>query len=455
MSNIIRLTPPRKNLTGLALFDHVVNTKSGVSVEFDLYMYGGSGGDGVAFSVLDAAEVPNTAGGEGGSLGYARRFATPGLVGGYMGVGFDAFGTFSVSSRKEGHIGGPGFIGDAIAVRGKVAKNSPYLTGLDTPLTFSLDLPNKSNPKQAKQSVRIELSKRGKLNVQIDVNKDGDFADKNETIIRKFNVTRVNGKLPETAFLAFTGATAVATNTHEIGNISVRDERGKRVVGEFRQDRLIVGTKGNDRIKTASGGSTVDGAKGNDRLQGQEASDVLIAGDGKDTLLGAGGDDILVSGLGADKLTSGSGVDRFVFSGRNQAAALSTSRIQRDSVDVITDFLQIQGDRLQLDFDNKIGTTKRNEYPKKLFNAGVQSGKSLESAVKSAFEDPSGTGKKALGANEAVFFEFSRRIYIAVNDGGTSFSAKKDLVANLGKFQENFVPNAFPGGALNVKDFFA
>lgn len=148
-------------------------------------------------------------------------------------------------------------------------------------------------------------------------------------------------------------------------------------------------------------------------------------------------------------------MDRFVFSGRNQAAALSTSRIQGNSVDVITDFFQIQGDRLQLDFDNRIGTTKRNEYPSKLFNAGVQSGKSLEAAAKSAFENPSGTGRKALGANEAVFFEFSRRIYIAVNDSAASFSARKDLVANLGKFQDNFVPNAFPGGELNVKDFFA
>ncbi|MBD2355773.1 hypothetical protein H6G41_14280 [Tolypothrix sp. FACHB-123] len=78
----------------------------------------------------------------------------------------------------------------------------------------------------------------------------------------------------------------------------------------------VTGTSKNDIITTGAGNDTVNGGAGNDRING------------------GAGDDILVGGLGNDTLTGSSGADKFTVNAANQG------------IDVITDFLSSQGDKI-------------------------------------------------------------------------------------------------------------
>ncbi|MBF2079934.1 MAG: hypothetical protein IGR76_15795, partial [Synechococcales cyanobacterium T60_A2020_003] len=99
---LIRLTNAENNASGLVLFTKKVASSKGLKVEFDFYMYGGTGGDGISFMLLDASKgIPSGPGGLGGSLGYANRFEEPGIKGGYLGVGFDTFGNWSNPRPKN------------------------------------------------------------------------------------------------------------------------------------------------------------------------------------------------------------------------------------------------------------------------------------------------------------------------------------------------------------------
>ena len=59
------------------------------------------GADGISFFLIDGTATPTKAGGFGGSLGYAQNTSPPaptipGIVGGYLGVGLDEFGNYSL-----------------------------------------------------------------------------------------------------------------------------------------------------------------------------------------------------------------------------------------------------------------------------------------------------------------------------------------------------------------------
>ncbi|MCH7628707.1 MAG: M10 family metallopeptidase C-terminal domain-containing protein [Proteobacteria bacterium] len=90
------------------------------------------------------------------------------------------------------------------------------------------------------------------------------------------------------------------------------------------------------RIENAIAGS------GDDRLRGSGADNRLDGGAGDDRLFGAGGADVLVGGAGRDVLHGGKGGDTFVF-GQGDLAG-RTAR----SADVILDFTNAQGDRIDL-----------------------------------------------------------------------------------------------------------
>ena len=79
--------------------------------------------------------IPTTVGQNGGSLGYAQGCnGVPGIAGGYVGLGFDEFGNFSNPADPTGcHVGGPGFIGNTIALRGTEASGYAYLGGYNYP----------------------------------------------------------------------------------------------------------------------------------------------------------------------------------------------------------------------------------------------------------------------------------------------------------------------------------
>ena len=107
---VLRLTTNQNNQNGYVYIDVPFPSKYGIKVEFEYFMFGGTGADGLTVFLFDA-EVSNFApGGFGGSLGYAPRDDVSGLTGAYLGLGFDAFGNFgNASEGKEGGFFGGDF----------------------------------------------------------------------------------------------------------------------------------------------------------------------------------------------------------------------------------------------------------------------------------------------------------------------------------------------------------
>jgi Ca2+-binding RTX toxin-like protein len=446
---ILRLTNAVENQATFVLYTKPISSSNGLSISFDLFSYGGNGGDGISFFFVDGSKSPSTAGGFGGSLGYAPivtpEAQRPGLVGGYLGIGFDEFGNFS--SPTEGRVGGPGESPDSIAVRGSESTNYKFLAGAELP--DGLDLPGSgATAEDARKRAQIQLSQTGLLTVRIDLNNDGDFNDANEVPINSLNViAQGNGALPATFKFGFAASTGDNTNIHEVGNFDVQTFNGVPIPGVFTDDLLLVGSIGEDDLTGGTGDDTLSGGDGDDDLSGGGGDDSLSGGGGSDVLVGSGGNDVLVgggggdtlnggagndylySGLGSDRMRGGTGKDYFVYQGGTQRRALRLSTL-RGGRDRIFDFNQRQGDRLLLDFDRDLDTRNR---PKRFFNAGRQRAKGLLGAVKAAYADKNfkQTGDQALRSNQAVVFKFGSRSYLSVNDNQAGFSSANDLLIDV------------------------
>lgn len=202
---------------------------------------------------------------------------------------------------------------------------------------------------------------------------------------------------------------------------------------------------------TAPGGGTSGGGSlgSNPSGGGTPGSNTFTGTSGNDTLVGNASNNVLIGNLGADTITGGAGADRFVCAGASQQAAFSQSRV--GSVDRITDFNAIEGDRFQLDYDNNLGTV---QLPRAVFNAGRKTGDNLTAAAQSAFRDKNQNvaGNQALQASEAVFFQWGTRTYVAVNNGAAGFS-NGDLLVNVTGIR--MAGQDATGGRLNIANYFA
>ncbi|MCU0548718.1 MAG: FG-GAP-like repeat-containing protein [Leptolyngbya sp. Prado105] len=221
-SGALRLTNNSQAQGSFVIYDQPINSASGLSVQFDLYAYGGDGADGISFFLIDGAAEPTTAGAVGGSLGYSsdstRTPAAPGIKGGYLGIGFDEFGNFSVNGFGAG---GTGFSPQTIAVRGKESLNYQFLTNAKLSGTNTIDV-DTSVRSEARRRVGIDLSPNGNLSVSFDVNGNGTL-EANEELINDFNITQSdrNGALPSTFKFGFAASTGSVTNFHEVNNLAI------------------------------------------------------------------------------------------------------------------------------------------------------------------------------------------------------------------------------------------
>ncbi|MGV0026371.1 hypothetical protein [Phormidesmis priestleyi] len=217
----LRLTSAGQNQSSFVIFNDPLISNQGLSITFDFFSYGGTGADGFSFFLIDGNQSPTTAGADGGALGYGSRGSSnPGLLGGYLGVGFDEFGNFS--NPADNSIGGPGVTPDSIAVRGSQASGYKFLTGSGT-LPTGLDVAGTSRT-AARRTARIDISPTGILKVQVDFNGDGDFLDNSEspTALQGYDVAANNvGALPANFKFGFSAATGGSTNIHEIRNLSI------------------------------------------------------------------------------------------------------------------------------------------------------------------------------------------------------------------------------------------
>jgi hypothetical protein len=228
-SGALRLTNAVANSSGFTLYNTPISTAGGLSIVFDYATYGGDGADGFSFFLVDGATSPTTPGGSGAGLGYAPRSAlggapAPGIVGGYLGIGFDEFGNFSNFNETTGvpDDGAETAQPDTVAVRGS-AGNLYNILGRSAALTAGVDVPTATTRTAATRKVLINLSTEGDLDVFIDLNNDGDFADAQEAVLTGLvtdTVAKAN-PVPTTVKFGFAGSTGGFTNIHEIRNLTV------------------------------------------------------------------------------------------------------------------------------------------------------------------------------------------------------------------------------------------
>lgn len=239
----LRLTNATLNQAAFVLYNTPIQSDAGLRITFDMFQYGGTtsnpaipaGADGLNFFLIDGAtQVPDVprAGAFGGSLGYAQKntpTVVPGIAGGYLGIGFDAFGNYSRATEgRNGGVPGAGQLPDTVTVRGSEATQYAYLTSTGT-LPFSLDVPAPQGGTRANslRRVQVDLDPTGLLSVAMDLNGNNIFTDPGEALISNFNIRSGaagidNGVIPSTFKLGFAAGTGDSTNIHEIRNLTVQ-----------------------------------------------------------------------------------------------------------------------------------------------------------------------------------------------------------------------------------------
>ncbi len=217
---------------GAVIYNQNLFAKSGVSIEFEYYQYGGTEingakGDGLSFFLIDGATATPTVGAFGGSLGYAQRnvageTATAGAAGGYLGIGFDSFGNFATNT--EGRVGGSATASpDSVTIRGSATTDYKFLTTSGT-INGGIDNADPAATRaNSGRKVQITLEGDGKLSVKFDFNKDGDFDDAGETVIDKYETITAGGNsvLPDTLKFGFAASTGLASNFHELSALKI------------------------------------------------------------------------------------------------------------------------------------------------------------------------------------------------------------------------------------------
>jgi gliding motility-associated-like protein len=237
----LRLTSNSRNQKGYIYSNTVFPFTQGLTVQFEYYIYGGTGADGISFFLFDATADPFNIGGFGGSLGYAQITTTdpisPGVSKGYMAVGLDEFGNFS--NPSEGRQGGPGQIAGSVTLRGKgdgaalTAGNYSFLTSTNTnTLGFNLvgDLNNRQPDSTSVgfRRVLIDLSPNpnGGYNITVRITRGGPTLV-TTTVINNFYYPEV---APSNLKYGLASSTGDQTNFHEIRNVLIDSKAANTLV---------------------------------------------------------------------------------------------------------------------------------------------------------------------------------------------------------------------------------
>lgn len=95
-----------------------------------------------------------------------------------------------------------------------------------------------------------------------------------------------------------------------VGDDRLFGNKGEDLVEAMAGNDVIFGGDETDRISGNAGNDKVRGGKGDDELAGNEGNDRVQGDQGNDRLLGHTGNDVLVGGLGFDRANGGPGFDR-------------------------------------------------------------------------------------------------------------------------------------------------
>jgi gliding motility-associated-like protein len=231
-TGFLRLTNATNNQKGYAYGTSDFPSSNGLKVEFEYYIYGGSGADGISFFLFDATANPFVIGGFGGSLGYAQITTTnpvsPGVSKGYLGIGLDEFGNFS--NNNEGRQGGTAQIPGSVTLRGRGDGNAQTPENyrfLVTKQTDALQVPLVGDPlkrvtdpsQSGYRKVSIELipNANGGYNINVNLTKGGN-PQVTTKVISNYYYPDI---APATLRYGFASSTGNQTNFHEIRNLTI------------------------------------------------------------------------------------------------------------------------------------------------------------------------------------------------------------------------------------------
>ncbi len=260
----LRLTNAARNQKGYIYSNSNFPSFYGLRAEFEYYIYGGTGADGISFFLFDATASPFNIGGFGGSLGYAQITTTtpfsPGVSKGYLAIGLDEFGNFS--NPNEGRQGGVGQIPGSITLRGKgdgaalVNTNYPFLTSVKT-TDFGIGLvgnsvsrvPDSTNTGYRRVFLELEPNPSGGYFVTVKLTRGGTGTLTPITIINRYPYAEA---APANLRYGFASSTGDQTNFHEVRNVSISVFNDALLVAPTANNDLKAGCPGNQVTIDAS-----------------------------------------------------------------------------------------------------------------------------------------------------------------------------------------------------------
>lgn len=247
----LQLTPNLEWHNGYVIVDIPFSSQFGVKTSFEYYTYGNTpldyAADGIGFFMFDADEPVNI-GWLGGSLGYAPFVNADGtvdpgkngIIGGYLGIGFDEWGNFAVGTVGEPLANWEDKVRNSITIRSPEGNNyDVYKRFVTTPdssnPTILPDLPSNfwfpidhKGPNRVDdcaqpgyRKVFIELIPSGvgyQIKIDMLVN-HSTFASPPQPI--SFPPVNYPFPAPPRLKIGFTGATGGWSNFHEIANVTV------------------------------------------------------------------------------------------------------------------------------------------------------------------------------------------------------------------------------------------
>ncbi len=224
MPGYLQLTDASNYQAGAVLYNQALPASGGIRITFQQYQYGGNGADGIGFFIINGSYTPTSAGAVGGALGYAQCITasgcsgaqTPGVTGGYLGVGLDAYGNYSNGGEGRGNgctTTPPGGVNaNAVGLRGPGNGFDGYCW-----LTGNLHLPaklrNSSGPAAALRTVQITVTPEAYVTVDVNFNNGAGLQN-----VLSYQMAQA---LPATFKFGLAGSTGGSTDVHLIRNVSV------------------------------------------------------------------------------------------------------------------------------------------------------------------------------------------------------------------------------------------
>ena len=231
-SGWLRLTEDVEKQHGIALFDEPIETKNGLSFQFDYTSWskGYGGGSGMVFFLIDGKTdyVDFEPGAAHGNLGYAPKWNGQGMTNAVLGVALDVNGNFSKENNTR--PGGPGQVKDSISVRAGENAEVPfeYIAGTeklsDKKGNHGINVSNQeTRPEQDGEDYRhvnIQL-KSAEKSFLLDVSIQMGVSNEPEKVLENVELPM---EIPETVKFGFSATTTGATGVQEIKNVEVQED---------------------------------------------------------------------------------------------------------------------------------------------------------------------------------------------------------------------------------------